>query len=77
MVQRYFSEISFSGWQTSLNKFHELIRSFEKFMKKYDKGDDLNDILISYFNGKTSLIEAINRKILYEEFIDFEKIVKE
>lgn len=46
-------------------------------MKKYDKGDDLNDILISYFNGKTSLIEAINRKILYEEFIDFEKIVKE
>lgn len=46
-------------------------------MKKYDKGDDLSDILICFFNGKASLIEAINRKILYEEFIDFEKMLKE
>jgi hypothetical protein len=60
-----------------LQKLDEIILIFEKFMKKYDKGDDLNDIIISYYNGKTSVIEAINRNIYFEEFRDFEKLMKE
>lgn len=60
-----------------MSKFDDIVLIFEKFMKKYDKGDDLNDIVVKYYSGKSGLIEAINRKIYFDEFRDFEKLMKE
>ena len=45
-------------------------------MKKYDRGTNLKDIVNTYYGNKSKLLEAIDKKIYYESYQMFEKMLK-
>jgi hypothetical protein len=58
-------------------KLDVLVPHFEKFISRFDQGDDIRAALRGYFQRKDALMKAINKTIFLQEFSQYKKKVDE
>jgi hypothetical protein len=58
-------------------KLDVLVPHFEKFISRFDQGDDIRAALRGYFQRKDALMKAINKTIFLQEFSQYKKKIDE